>query len=45
MVIMIIIIIRRRRRRKFFFYRLPISHNVGFNRALHVKNKIAKIQY
>ena len=42
MVIMIIIIIIRR---KFFFYRLPISHNVGFNRALHVKNKIAKIQY
>ena len=42
MVIMIIIIIRRR---KFFFYRLPISHNVGFNRALHVKNEIAKIQY
>ena len=41
MVIMIIII----RRRKFFFYRLLISHNVGFNRALHVKNKIAKIQY
>ena len=41
MVIMIIIIIIR----KFFFYRFPISHNVGFNRALHVKNKIAKIQY
>lgn len=36
---------KRRRKKKVLFYRWPVSHNVVFKRALHIKNKIAKIQY